>query len=217
MNLIARIALLIMMTIPFAVSAEEILGLGEIKIGSTQQQVRQQMLRQNLRPLNYDGEDGGDNYIGWNQDRFDNVSLTKSIHAVDIILYYHNDYLYMIQASDRDEGTTLNELFEGFQYKYGGPTKSIKTVLLDNEMCGSIYDVKDKQVQESYIFNPNSNITATAWKATEYHNNTGNKCSDSNSNWSNFMVSDNNINKIAVKLSLEYEAQAEKKIPTRAV
>ena len=199
----------ILATIPITAFSEEVVGLGEIKIGSTQQEIRNLMLKQNIRPTDY--FEGEDNYIGWAADKFENVSVTKNITGLNITLFFHNDYLYLIQASGNENDFILNELYEGFQYKYGMPIRKTETVLLEGEGCGSDINTDVKQIQESYIFNAHEKINATAFRAPNYHKITGVLCSDSDSGWTNFLVSDSQVEKIAIKLSLEYEAQEDAK------
>jgi hypothetical protein len=209
MNFTKLLTYFILAISPLTAFSEEILGLGDIKIGSTQQEVRNLMLKQKIRPTDY--FEGEDNYIGWAGDKFENVSITKNIKGLDITLFFHNDYLYLIQASGNKDDYILNELYEGFKYKYGQPMRKTETVLLENEGCGSDTNADVKQIQDSYIFNSNEKINATAFKAPNYNKITGIQCNDSRDGWTNFIVSDNQVEKIAIKLSLEYEAKEDAK------
>ena len=140
---------------PLVSHSADIAGLGDIKIGSTKQQIKVQMKSKHTSVLPT-GMDFG-TYDGGDFDAFENVFITPKIKLNEVYLYYHQDYLHLISAQDEHDSDGMRELVSGFQFKYGNPTYEVTKKEIKNP-CDESQTVEEHTLNK--IFNKGSKIEA---------------------------------------------------------
>ncbi|UOO89131.1 hypothetical protein LVJ82_17070 [Vitreoscilla massiliensis] len=111
-----RFIFLVALLIAGIAHADEIKGLGDIKIGSNSQQVKA-LMKTKKAPVFVTGADFG-TYQGGGFGAYEKVNITNSIQLAKVSLYYHDNYLYWIDAVDDFDDGDLKTLVDGFKHKY---------------------------------------------------------------------------------------------------
>ena len=180
--------------------AEELTGLGILKIGSSKEQIQALMKKNKVEIWATDVPDMS--YEGWDLAAYENVPITPKIKLAQVMMYFHKNKLYFIEAGDDNKGFKGNDLLAGFVYKYGEPVKTTEVEVVFNP-CGG--DGEAKVQKDYYAFNEKNNISAGYFDINYYDLKTNEPitlCSDGT--WANSFwlmnVTDNATQKIANEL-----------------